>query len=219
MISADVPCHSSDANQTRQQFISDVFHALSQPLAALRCSLEVALLKNRSAEEYRSIIENALIQTERAIQSASFVRQMAEAEDPGHPKVFDFGTLVAEVAGEFGLVAGSKGIQVDCKVNSGTCVCADPQRVQRALFYVFDAALSSADSGSTLFVTLENKESVLRVVVAASGTRAVCHNLQEDANERGMALAERIVVAACGVLRRESKNPFCCVMELRSLAS
>ena len=72
---------AQDQQGEREQFVSDLFHALAQPLTGLRCSLEVALRRPAlSAEEARSSLEQALQATERLYQSVLFVRQLAEAE-------------------------------------------------------------------------------------------------------------------------------------------
>ena len=50
------------AEKEQIQFIADVSHELRTPLTVLRGSLEVALEEERSAEEYREAIGNALLE-------------------------------------------------------------------------------------------------------------------------------------------------------------
>ncbi|HJW15185.1 MAG TPA: histidine kinase dimerization/phospho-acceptor domain-containing protein, partial [Thermoanaerobaculia bacterium] len=50
------------AEKEQQQFIADVSHELRTPLTVMRGSLEVALEEDRSPEEYREAMGNALLE-------------------------------------------------------------------------------------------------------------------------------------------------------------
>src|SRR5262249_34060019 len=52
----------ASAEKEQVQFIADVSHELRTPLTVLRGSLEVALEEERTAEEYREAIGNALLE-------------------------------------------------------------------------------------------------------------------------------------------------------------
>jgi hypothetical protein len=67
----------------RRDFVSNVFHDLSQPLTALHCSLELALARDQTIEEFRASVEAALQNAERLRQRLLLLRELSEAEDPG----------------------------------------------------------------------------------------------------------------------------------------
>jgi len=69
-VSARQQVTSALQSEVHQQFVSDVFHALSQPLTALRCSLELALIQDGDAKTFRVALEEALKQAERVSSCA-----------------------------------------------------------------------------------------------------------------------------------------------------
>ncbi len=68
---------------SRQDFASDVYHDLSQPLTAMHCSLELALLRDQTVEEFRASVEAALQNAERLRQKLLLLRELSDAEYPG----------------------------------------------------------------------------------------------------------------------------------------
>jgi C4-dicarboxylate-specific signal transduction histidine kinase len=66
-----------------RDFASNVFHDLSQPLTALQCSLELALVRDQTIEEFRASVEAALHNAERLRQRLLLLRELSNAEDPG----------------------------------------------------------------------------------------------------------------------------------------
>ena len=129
---------SASESEARQQFVSDVFHTLSQPLTALRCSLELALMQNTDAQTYRAALEDALAHAERLTRCAEFLRLLAEADDPGTPCHTDLRECVAAAVEEFGPVFEACGAILVMRTNGRVVVVADPAKVQRALFLALD---------------------------------------------------------------------------------
>lgn len=68
---------------TQRDFAANVLHDLSQPLTALQCSLELALVRDQTLEEFRASVEAALHDAERLRQRLLLLRELSEAEDPG----------------------------------------------------------------------------------------------------------------------------------------
>ena len=64
-------------------FAANVFHDLSQPLTALHCSLELALARDQTIEEFRASVEAALHNAERLRQRLLLLRELSDADDPG----------------------------------------------------------------------------------------------------------------------------------------
>ena len=62
-------------------FASSVFHDLSQPLTALHCSLELALLQDQTIEEFRASVEGALRAADRLRQQLLLLRELHDADD------------------------------------------------------------------------------------------------------------------------------------------
>jgi signal transduction histidine kinase len=65
-----------------ESLLPELLHALSQPLTALRCSLEVTLLQPRNSEEYRKRLRESLDLTEEITTLAAGIRELLEVEQP-----------------------------------------------------------------------------------------------------------------------------------------
>jgi hypothetical protein len=66
-----------------RDFASNVFHDLSQPLTALQCSLELALVHDQTIGEFRASVEAAVHAAESLRQRLLLLRALSDAEDPG----------------------------------------------------------------------------------------------------------------------------------------
>jgi hypothetical protein len=56
--------------------LAELFHLLSQPLSGLQCSLEVALLQDRTKNEYQDCLHQALLQARRVIAVSEVLRDL-----------------------------------------------------------------------------------------------------------------------------------------------
>jgi hypothetical protein len=124
-----------------QQFVSEIFHTIGQPLTELQLSLELALEEKLTIKGYKQVLRQALAATERAIASAEFMRRLAEAEDPGSVVILDFSAMLSEVVEEFEPVAESRGAEIEPVIEEALNVAADPARMKRALYLLMDYAL------------------------------------------------------------------------------
>lgn len=64
---------------SQRMFVSNVSHELRTPLAALVSELEISLFKERSAEQYRGIIERALEDSRKLVKLSGGMLDMARA--------------------------------------------------------------------------------------------------------------------------------------------
>ncbi len=192
----------------RQQFVSDVFHTLGQPLTELQMSIEISLLKDLDAAGYRSALEQALEATQRVIRSAKFVRQLVEAEDPGaNADVIDFSTAVREAIEEFEPLAESRQVEIGHIVDEGLRVWGDAQRLKRALFLVMDYCLHAAKAGTRMDVVVHSCDDHVVAEVSTCAQELPWRGDDEpglttaaDAKHPTMQLAERIFAAVGGSL-------------------
>lgn len=149
------PILARDPQSGREQFVSDLFHALSQPLTGLRCSLEVALRKPAiSAQESRGALEQALEATERLYQSVLFIRQLAEADRTPPLKRVRVDEVLLELHGEILPVAESLEVEIVLQEADSTEILAAGENVSRALFLVADFALRELRAKESLSLSL-----------------------------------------------------------------
>jgi hypothetical protein len=60
-------------------------HLLSQPIAALQCSLELALMQQSNSPETKDLLEHALENAERLLRLLRLLRELSQADDSGEP--------------------------------------------------------------------------------------------------------------------------------------
>jgi hypothetical protein len=134
----------------RRDFASSVFHDLSQPLTALHCSLELALLRDQSIEELRSSVEGALQNAERLRQRLLLLRELSDADDPGEvaaPLALD--RLLHQLCEDMLPLFESAGrcVQLTCEPVQ---VLANQEKLMRGFFYLLEFLLRCASPGRGL---------------------------------------------------------------------
>jgi signal transduction histidine kinase len=199
----------------RQQHVSDVFHTLGQPLTELQVSLELALHKNLDAAGYRATIQRALDATQRVIQSAKFVRQLAEADDPGaNAGAVDFAMALRETVEEFEPVAECNHVEIGRIIEERLLIWADPNRIRRALFLLMDHCLHSAQPGTRMHVTAKSSDGFVVVEIATRAQELLWREQEDepilehsaDTQHRSLQLAERMIAAIGGTLTETSAS-------------
>src|ERR1700757_3363565 len=68
------------AAQSEESLLPEVLHALSQPLTALRCSLELTLLQPRDSDEYRKRLKESLSLAEEVTTLTGGIRELLDTE-------------------------------------------------------------------------------------------------------------------------------------------
>jgi C4-dicarboxylate-specific signal transduction histidine kinase len=177
--------------KARQQFISDVFHAISQPLTALRCSLELALMQADTVQSYRAALQDALHNAERLSNCAEFLRGMAEAEDPGTPSDIDLNRSLNEALEEFTPIFEYAGRQVTLGSEKAIRVVADPAKLQRALFLLLDFC-AAADRDVVLDMKSPGR---LEIRLSEAHDAPAAAPEQGERAKQSLALAERMFTA------------------------
>jgi signal transduction histidine kinase len=91
----------------------ELLHALSQPLTALRCSLELALQQNPTPEKCREILNRSLAQAERASWLTMAIRELFDAGRPGENcEVLDLRGELVRAIGDIAMVADASGVKI-----------------------------------------------------------------------------------------------------------
>ena len=186
----------------RQRFVSDVFHSLSQPLTALHCSLELALRKKNTVDQCRQALRDALSLAASAIESAKFIRLLAEAEDPGELKRLNLSAAFRQVLEELEPITRSQGVSIESTIAQEIVVAADSARLTQVFLVLLDRAMKHAGLRQ---VRIESQ--ILDADIIVTITAGVMPGIRSaspiDANavvDRGLILAERMVHALQGEL-------------------
>jgi signal transduction histidine kinase len=121
--------------------VSDVYHAVAQPLTALRCSLDLAVRKPLDANGYRKAIKEAIAAHDRVVEAVNKARQIAEACAKGEKLQCDFSSIVSQTVEDFEPVAHSKQVKVSRLIESDVMIASDESKLRKLLFILLDEAL------------------------------------------------------------------------------
>lgn len=159
----------STAMHDRREEISELFHAVNQPLTTLCCSLELSLYKQGSVEQYRECIEQALEQAGRLADLLRAMRELWDAEDSGEIQCeVRLDTEIQEIARDLQPVAETRGVALSCRCAAALPVLAEPQRMHQGLFYVLEWALNLAQAGTELEIAAEPHQGMALLALTSS---------------------------------------------------
>jgi heavy metal sensor kinase len=132
------------ALEAERAFAADASHELRTPLAILRGELELALRRDRPADELRAAIETALGEAVRLSRLADDLLLMARADAGAvalEPEPLDGATLAEAVRARFARQAAEQGRPLTVAVPAGTALRGDRARLEQALGNLVDNAL------------------------------------------------------------------------------
>ncbi|HEY2939254.1 MAG TPA: ATP-binding protein [Gaiellaceae bacterium] len=127
-----------------RRFVSDASHELRTPLAALRIELELALRRERTAEELEDALRSAAEETERLSQLAEDLLVLARAEGgelPVRQERLAAGELLAGVRQRYERRASAADRPLEVRVEDGLELSADRRRAEQALGNLVENAL------------------------------------------------------------------------------
>lgn len=207
------PIARQRSESERQQLIADLFHALNQPMTALRCALELELLREGRDEAQRETMQTALAKAEEIARLTGGLRELLQAEDPGDERsVQDLASLVRETMESFSPVAEGANIELVLQCNSPCPVCAELERLRQALFYLTDWVIGATQEGGQMHVATQAKagKAVLTLAISRCGvpnqeSPKLPDQKTEDLWRRlNLAIARGILESAGGCLRTEN---------------
>ena len=143
---------------------SDASHELRAPLAVVRAETDLALRRDRSAEEYRSALESIDRETTRLQELVDDLLQTMRHQTLAETQRIDVRAVVAGVAGRMRRAAARIDVE-DQGISSA--VYADPKSLERALSAVLHNAL--IHGGGEVLVSLGGDPDVVRITVADAG--------------------------------------------------
>jgi His Kinase A (phospho-acceptor) domain len=156
-VSASAPASTAEL-APRRDFASNVFHDLSQPLTALQCSLELALVRDQTIEEFRASVEAALHDAERLRQRLLLLRELSDAEDPGDtstPVALD--QLLQQLREEMLPLFESAGRCFEL-TSVAVKVAANEAKLTRGFFYLLEFLLRCPSSSHSIVMHGERQD-------------------------------------------------------------
>ncbi|MFH1419231.1 MAG: ATP-binding protein [Planctomycetota bacterium] len=155
-----------------QQFTADASHELRSPLAALRGNAEVALTRNRPAEDLRRVLENSIEHYDRLSRIAEDLLLLARA-DAGHQILRKegvwLGRAVRSVADLYEPLACDRGIELvlgDCQEIQ---IEGDGVRLRQLVGNLLDNAIKNTNTRGRITVSLTPMNGNARLEISDTG--------------------------------------------------
>jgi len=157
----------------QQQFIADVSHELRTPLTVLRGTLEVALEDDRSAEEYREAIGNALLEIRHLARISQNILFLARGESGRVTLSFsnqDLARFVSDVVHELLPAAADHEMELSVEVPEAPVIAfVDPGRMQQVLHNLLENSMRYTPAGGSVRVRLRTTSDEAAIEVSDTG--------------------------------------------------
>ncbi|MGQ0667369.1 MAG: sensor histidine kinase [Nitrospiraceae bacterium] len=160
------------SSEIQRNFCDIAAHEMKTPLTILQGNLEVALLKARTAEEYRDALINNLEQVGRLIALTRSLLTLAKFTS-GKPPVdlvpLALEPMIQDLVDELTLLADDRRITLTVESQSVPPVLGDAQWLKQALINLLDNALRYTPSGGAVTVRLQTVGEWVSVTVEDTG--------------------------------------------------
>lgn len=140
------------------ELLADLFHALNQPLAALRCSLELSLMQEKTVEQYRQMVQTALEHTESVSHLIASIAQLLQADDGDGQQALGLDQSVCDAVEHWSPVADEAGKKFSLNCRCPAAVQFAPRRLQEALFHLLEFALLSSPPGGIIEIETHQRD-------------------------------------------------------------
>jgi K+-sensing histidine kinase KdpD len=149
----------SSGERPGQSPLAFLLHALNQPLTGLQCSLELALVSQRSVQQYIHCLNEGLQLTGRMRILVEAIQALIEAQQPEASKseVIDLDALLRRTVDELQPVADSKNVRILVEIDSALPVEAQRHGLSVSVFRLLESAVSQAAWGSALRINATSK--------------------------------------------------------------
>ena len=202
------------------QFSADLAHELRTPIANMIGEAQVALARNRTADEYRETIESTVGECERLsriVDNLLFVARVDAAREPIARKRFDARAAVEKITAFYHALADDRHIAIGCSGEGQ--IYADPDLFERAVGNLLDNALRFTPENGSIQIALSERNGDFEVAVSDTGCGIAAEHLprvfdrfyraessrSSDGAGLGLALVKSIVDLHGGSATIESK--------------
>jgi two-component system, OmpR family, heavy metal sensor histidine kinase CusS len=153
------------------QFSADLAHELRTPIANILGEAQVTLTRDRTAPEYREIIESTVAECERLsriVDNLLFVARVDAAREPIARKQFDARAAVEKIATFYETVAEDHHVTISCSGHGQ--IYADPDLFERVVGNLLDNALRFTPEHGSIDIALSKNNSDFQVAVSDTGS-------------------------------------------------
>lgn len=163
-----------------QQFTADVSHELRSPLAALKGNAEVALSRERSAAEFKEVLEHSVEHYERLgkiTEDLLLLARVDAGEDIFRREPLELGQAVRDVVDLFSPLATECGLRLVFEENASASLVGDAGRLRQVFANLIDNAIKYTPAPGEVRVSLDCENGKVRVRVADTGVGIAAEDL------------------------------------------
>lgn len=161
------------------EFTAAALHLLSQPLTALRGSLELALLTESSAEEYRRNLEESLALANHLAGLIRSLRRLIELEThPEVSKTVPLKALVEKAAQDLRGMAESRNVGLAIQADAACNVEAGPETMRQVALKAIHHAIDRSPAGKVVGISLASGDGRVFLAVSDQGERLSPEDLE-----------------------------------------
>jgi heavy metal sensor kinase len=156
----------------QKRFTAAVAHEVRSPLTSLRGSIEVALRRTRTPEEYEDLLKTNLsdiIRLSKITDNLLFFSKVDNNILELRKQWFDVSRLMETIVERMRYKALSAGIAISESYGEGIEMNGDIDLLEQALSNIVDNAIKYTPSGGTVNVTVKTDDGRIRVTVADTG--------------------------------------------------
>lgn len=160
------------AYETERRFVDYAAHEMQTPLTVLRGNLEVALQKDRSAEDYRDVLVSNLNQVERLIRLTKALLTLARftsGRSPMHLAPIKLEPLLRDLIEDLSPLAADREIRLTLQTESAPLVLGNEFGLKQLMINLLSNALRHTDSGGLVTMRLQSSGDIVTVTVQDNG--------------------------------------------------
>ena len=210
--------------QRQQRFTAEASHQLRTPLTAMLGQMDVALRRERSAEEYHRALQSVQRQAEQLKQIIEMLLFLAREDSEAAPPLLERLELRDWIAGQIRVWERhprSGDLRFECAGSDAMYISAHAGLLAQAVHNLLDNAFRYSQPGSQVIVQLKAAESEIRLSIDDHGQGIEADDLPRvfqpffrsaAARRRGisgtglgLAIAQRIALALRGKLEVQSQ--------------
>jgi len=168
----EVLTHLQHAFDREKQAAADISHELRTPLAALMTTLDVAVRKARSPEEYREILEDCRSSGQHMYQLVERLLTLARLDagvDQYYPREVDVVDTALQCADLIRPLAKARGITVRLHVPDAVALQTDPDKLREVVVNLLHNAVEYNKPNGTIDLNVERINGKVRLMVRDSG--------------------------------------------------
>lgn len=142
------------ARAAQERLVADAAHELRTPLTLMRTTLDLALRRERSADELRQALLDARAEVDRLARLATALLDMATVGSAAELSLGDLAGVVEEAADAARASAEERGVWLEVKAEKPALALLNGAALRQALDNIISNALRFAPKGTPIVISL-----------------------------------------------------------------